>query len=252
MKKIIFFIIILQISANLFSQKEVYFTSTPRDSAKVQSLHGFEIESGINTSNLFTYNDPNDKSFKVPLGMGYFNEKRIDSNWTLITRIGLGHNFINGAHYKLVKDSFPMNDSIHYFNSQKIDHYKFEYQLTLGISIEPRWYLDYQYRSEHGNAKLNSGWFLSLPISMGTTLINTYKQDLVFDQFLSYKTYCSFGVTGVVGYRQAISKQLFLEGNCQLINASSQLYSQNNKINISPPRISIFPGINLKVAYTFK
>ena len=252
MRKYLFILFVSFIAfSGVIAQKEVYFSSTPTDSIKVQSMHGFEIESGINTSNLLTYNDPNDKSFHIPLYMGYFNEKRIASTWTLITRIGLNHSFGNIAHYKLVKDSMQMNDSIYHFTSQKIDYYKFEYQLTLGISIEPRWYVGYKNRYLRGNTKLNSGWFLSLPVSVSTILINTYKPD-VYNGLLNYKILGSFGATGVVGYRQAISKQWFLEGNCQLINVSSQLSSQNNTLYIGRLWVTPLPGINIKAAYTFK
>jgi hypothetical protein len=249
LRKLVLFLLFLS-TFEAFAQKEIYFTSSPTDSIKVQSMHGFEIESGINTSKLITPYDHNDKSFRIPLYMGYFKEKRIAPSWTLITRIGLNHNFGNLAHYKLVKDSMQMPDSMYHFTSQKIDHYKFEYQLTLGISIEPRWYVGYKKRSQNENVKLNSGWFLSLPLSVTTSLINTYKSD-IYNGLLSYKTYCSFGLTGVIGYRQAISKQLFLEGNCQLINASSQLYGMNNTLYMGRIWITPLPSLTIKAAYTF-
>lgn len=250
-------LLIVSISFLLFfclsasAQKEVYFSSTPTDSIKVHSMHGIEIESGINLFKLFNPYDSNDKSFRIPLYMGYFNEKRIAQSWTLITRIGLNHSFGNLAHYKLVEDSMSINDSIHYFNSQKLDHYKFEYQLNLGIVIEPRWYFGYIKRSQNENVKLNSGWFLSLPLSVSTSLINTYKPD-IYNGLLSYKTLCLFGLTGIIGYRQAIAKQWFLEGNCQLINVSSQLYSQNNTLYVGRLWITLLPSISFKAAYTFK
>ena len=249
-KHIVTILLVFAVVLYTSAQKEVYFSSTPKDSIKVQSMHGFEIESGINTSLLFTPTDPDNKSFRIPLYMGYFNEKRIAPSWTLITRIGLNHNFGNAAHYKLVKDSMQMNDSLYHFTSQKIDYYKFVYQINLGIVIEPRWYLGYKNRYLSGNTKLNSGWFLSLPLSVSTNLINTYKPDL-YNGLLSYKTLCSYGVTGVVGYRQAISKQWFLEGNCQLINVSSQLTSMNNTLYIGRLWITPLPGITIKAAYTF-
>lgn len=252
MKKILFIILIIPTPFfNVFAQKEIYFSSTPKDSIKVESIRGVEIESGMNTSKLFNTSS-HDKSFTIPLYMGYFNEKRIAPSWTLIARIGLSNNFMNSAHYVLVKDSMQMNGPIYYYNTTKVDYYKFEYQLNLGISIEPRWYFGYKNRYQSGKTKLNSGWFLSLPVSAGTTLINTHKPEIINDYYSSYKTYCSFGLTGILGYRQAISKQWFLEGNCQLINTSSQIYSLTKKLNISQFWTTIFPGISIKAAYTFK
>ncbi len=254
MKQILFTIILILVSyLSVSAQKEVYFNTTKPEDIKVESMHGFEIGSAINASSLFNPYYSYGQSFGIPLSMGYFNEKRINPSWTLTTRIGLGHGFMNLAHYIFVKDSFPMNDTIQHFISQKFDHYKFEYSLSIGISVEPRWYFGYKKRYQIGHAKLNSGWFLSLPLSLGTTLISTYKPDMIDETYyLNSKTYCSFGLSPSLGFRQAVSNHWFLEGNCTLINASSQLYSIYNKFGISQPWFTVFPGISIKAAYTFK
>lgn len=253
MKRILFTITLLFISyLSTFAQKEFYFNTTKREDMKVESMQGVEIGSAISTISLFQPSYFYGKSFGVPLSMGYFNEKRIAPSWTLTTRIGLDHSFMNMAHYVFSKDSIQMNDSMYHFISQKLDHYKFEYMLNLGVSIEPRWYFGYKKRYQIGKAKLNTGWFLSLPVSVGATLINTYKPDMIDEYYSNYKAYCSLGLSGILGYRQAISKQWFLEGNLHLINLSSQIYSLNNKINISQPGIIIFPTISLKASYIFK
>lgn len=239
------FIILLSASA----QKEIYFNTTKPEDIKVSSIRGIEIGSTLNTNSLFQTSYFNDKSFGIPLYMGYFDEKRIAPTWTLTTRIGLSHSFGNQSHYILFKDSMQTNDSIYHFNNAKIDHYKFEYSLNLGIGIEPRWYFGYKKRYQVGKAKLNSGWFLSLPLTATTTLLTTYKPDNIYNS--DYKSYCTFGLTGVLGFRQAISKQWFLEGNCQLIKANSEIFTRNNKVSISQPWINLLPGISIKAAYTF-
>ena len=238
------FIILLSASA----QKEIYFNTTKPEDINVNSMRGVEIGSTLITYSLFS---PSyyDKSFAIPLYMGYFDEKRIAQSWTLTSRIGLSHSFGNLSHYILFKDSMQMGDSIYHYNNTRIDHYKSEYSLNLGISIEPRWYFGYKKRYQVGKANLNTGWFLSLPLTAAVTLINTYKNVIYTD---SYKSYCTFGLTGVLGYRQAISKHWFLEGNCQLIKVNSEIFTRNNKISISQPWINLLPGISIKAAYTFK
>jgi hypothetical protein len=252
MTKYIFSILLLfAVVLHTSAQKEIYFSSTPKDSIKVQSMHGVEIESSINTTNLFSYYDPNNKSFSVPLGIGYFNEKRISQTMTLITRITLTQNFINAGHYVSVKDSMQIYDSLYHFTTQKLDHYKFEYQLTLGISVEPRWYFSFKNRYQNGKAKLNSGWFVSTPLSFSTILINTYKPEVVTDSYLSYKTYCYIGLSGVLGYRRAISKQWFLEAQGTLVSLRTGLFGVNKQLYISDPYPNLLPSISLKAAYTF-
>ena len=247
MKQFVFTIILVLLSClSVSAQKEVYFSLTPKDSIKVQSMQGIEIGSTINTSSLFS------PFFGIPLSMGYFNEKRIAPSWTLTTRIGLTHSFMKIAHYTQFKDSFIMADTMYHFINQKLDHYKSEYALNLGIGVEPRWYFSHKSRFPIGQAKLNSGWFLSLPFSVSTTLINTYKPDLV-DSYASYaKTYFSLGLSPTLGFRQAVSNHWFLEGNCQLINASSYIYRINTYFGITIPRFTVFPAISIKAAYTFK
>ena len=195
MKQILFTIILILVSfLNVSAQKEVYFNTTKPEDIKVESMQGFEIGSAINTTSIFSSYYFYGKEFAIPLSMGYFNEKRIAPSWTLTTRIGLTHSFMKIAHYTQFKDSFIMADTMYHFINQKLDHYKSEYALNLGIGVEPRWYFSHKSRFPIGQAKLNSGWFLSLPFSVSTTLINTYKPDLV-DSYASYaKTYFSLGL----------------------------------------------------------
>jgi len=243
------FFILLSASA----QKEIYFNTTKPEDIKVSSMQGIEIGSGISTlSSLFNKNIViiKNKSFSFPLNISYFNEKRIAPTWTLTTRIGLDQSFSNLAQYVAGKDSSIYNDSIYYNDSYKINGYKFEYKLQLNLGIEPRWYLGFRNRFQKGKAKFNSGWYLSFPLLFSTTLIDTSKSPTA-DLYSAFKTYGTFQFIPAMGYRQAISKQWFLEGDFQLFNLSSQLYTYNNKLKIEQPRITLFPRITLKAAYTF-
>ncbi|MDD4969053.1 MAG: hypothetical protein PHT07_06450 [Paludibacter sp.] len=249
------FIVIFIVVLRAYSQKEVYFNTTKSDDIQVESMHGIEIGSSISTLHLFQPIYYNDNSLIIPLSMGYFCEKRIAPSWTIISSIKLGHNFMKMPHYVFFKDSSSYQEPVLYFTSQKISNYKFEYQLGISLGIEPRWYFGYKKRYQEGKAKLNSGWFLSVPVSVGATLINTYKPDMQDGQdsiFSNYKEYCSFAISGTLGYRQAITKQLFLEGNVRLLSTSSTFSELNNKFYLTQPTIHFFPGILIKAAYTFK
>ena len=99
------------------------------------------------------------------------------------------------------------------------------------IQIEPRWYLNYKNRTMKGkNVKLNSGWYLSLPVIFTTTpLINYYQFGI------------NWKITPSFGYRYAFSNQLFVEGNINL--GISPIYTHIAFVS---------PFFNFKAAYTFK
>ncbi|MFA5046330.1 MAG: hypothetical protein WC542_10420, partial [Paludibacter sp.] len=160
---------------SISAQKEIFFYNTNPEDIKVASMRGVEISSGYNPFAFFRSSYLNNNSFNIPLTMSYFREKRIAPSWTLTSRIGLTHNFIKQAEYVNYPDSFILNDSTYHYFTQKIDGYQFVYQLSLNLEIEPRWYLNFKNRFQKGHAKLNSGWFFSLPVSYNTLLINTYK-----------------------------------------------------------------------------
>lgn len=248
--KVFIFSIIFIPFLNIFAQKEVYFNTAKSEDIKVESMQGIDIESSISAISIIDNLKYQSKSWSFPLSIGYFNEKRIASCWTLTTRIGLNNFFFSAPQINLFKDSATINDSIYHFTSQRFDGYKLGYQLDLYIRIEPRWYFNHKKRYQAGKAKLNSGWYLSLPVSTGVTLINTYKPP-VSEYWSKQTNYGSLGFSPVLGYRQAISKHLFLEGNVALFSGSIGFSKLDNKFIISP-LLQITAGISIKAAYTFK
>src|SRR5659263_282413 len=195
------------------AQKEIYFYNTNLKDIKVASMRGLEISMGYDPFAFFRSSYLNNNSFNIPLTMSYFSEKRIAPSWTLTSRIGLTHNFIKQAEYVNYPDSVIINDSTYHYFNQKIDGYQFGYLLTLNLEIEPRWYFNFKNRFQKGHAKLNSGWFVSLPVSINTLLINTYKWPESENSFYNnFKNYGNLNVSLLVGYRQAITKNWFLEG----------------------------------------
>ncbi len=251
MKQTFLVIILLQFSVNLFSQKEVYFSNKAQDSIKVQSMHGVELSSGYNLLSLFHPASYINNSFSIPLNMCYFNEKRIASNWTLTTRIGLSHSFVKQAQYTYSIDTIKIQDSTYYSSLPKINGYQYGYQLRLNLGIEPRWYLDFQHRYERGKAKLNSGLFLSLPVSYNLLVINTYIVQGYQSYYTNYRDYGNVSISILLGYRQAISSNWFLEGSLNTIGNNITLLGWNKQFQ-AYSRFYLEPTLSLKAAYTFK
>jgi len=244
MKRILIALLVLvQPFFNLFSQKEIFFSDIKTEDIKVESLHGVEIGSSINLIPLFQHTPSYDKSYRIPFGIGYFDEKCIAPSWTLIYSANLSYTFSRMLNYSKL-DS--VSGGYHYTSSNYI--YQNSYSLGLSIGIEPRWYLGYKHRYEVGKATLNSGWYVSLPIGIGATPVNTYKSEVSSD-FISYVGLSS---ALTLGCRQAISKKWFLEGNVTLIAIGTNLYRFNKKLNVSTPDPTFLPGIGLSAAYTFK
>ncbi|HEY5591644.1 MAG TPA: hypothetical protein VIK55_11575 [Paludibacter sp.] len=235
---------------SVYAQKEVYFNTTKTENIKVESMQGINIESSFSPISIIHNLKYQSKSGGFPLSIGYFNEKRITSCWTLTTRIVLDNFFFNVPTITFYNDTATNYYSNNNYISPRINGYKFEYQLGLHISIEPRWYFSYKKRYQAGKAKLNSGWYLSLPVATGVTLINTYKPP-VNEYWARPTNYGSLGFNPSLGYRQAISKHMFLEGDVALLSGSIGFSKLDNKFIISP-LLQITAGISIKVAYTFK
>jgi len=244
----LFFLIILY---PVSAQKEVYFSTTKPEDIKVESMQGIEIGSYKNIENIFRPSNSYYSSTYIPITMGYFKEKRIAPSWTLTTRITLLHGFGKSSRYTYGNDS-TQNDSANNYGTKLWDNSKSYYHLSIAIGIEPRWYFGYKKRYQTGKARLNSGWFLAMPVTLSKVLINTNKVIVNDDTFSSLVNYCSLGLRGTLGYRQAITSHLFLEGNCHIFNTSSSIYSLNSNIHFMKPRITLLQEIGLKVAYTFK
>ena len=231
MKQTLSIIAFLLISfLNGYSQKEIFFNNTPVKDIKVESLQGVEVNF-TNTQSL------SNKAIYI----GYFNEKRISSEWTLNSTFGLYNVFGTRRILELI------NDSLNYYIATP--NYKNIYTLALGAGIEPRWYWGYKNRFQSGKARLNSGFFLSFPLSVTTTLLQT--PDPIFNPKWTpafFNLNVSFIPT--VGYRQAISERLFLEGSIGLGLYSVIYKYPNTGISFLSPDLNL--QFKLKAAYRFK
>ena len=246
MKQVLVTITLLFISyLSVSAQKEVFFNTAKPEDIKVESLQGLEVHWYSDPLSFFKNKYMNDKSYSIPLYIGYFNEKRIAPCWTLNTTIGL-NNYIGSS--PILEVDTTNGGSIGYGMRYGIEpKYKTTYGLGLKLGFELRLYWDYKSRYQLGKAQLNSGWFLSFPLLLQTALLQTPEPLLNQGWIPSYFSVAT-SFTPTLGYRKAISKRWFLEGS---IGVGATVWIDTyNKLAVSKPVIA--PQIKLKAAYTFK
>jgi len=224
------------------AQKEVYFNNVPLDSIKVHSIHGVELKWTMDILSTFYYKFDTYSS-AIPLYVGYFSEKGISSSWSLKTNIGLQNFFYKSLIQHI--DSIKGN----YYYSSTNNTFRNSYSLMLEGGIEPRWHWRFKERYQNGKATLNSGGFLSFPFALRTTLLETPDQIFYTSWFPKYFSITA-SFTPSIGYRQAISKRIFVEGSFGVGLQSVIGQNYYKRISITSP--NIFPQINIKAAYTFK
>lgn len=241
MKRILFSIAFFLISVvKISAQNEIIFEDIHSIGIKVKSPQGIEVNF---IAGPYVPDGSNFNSSKAPLYIGYFHEKSTSANWTFISTVGLYAEFGTRPESKL-------NDSTHviYFDNTN----KNTRGLSLGAGVESRWYLGKNERYKTGKAQLKTGLFLSFPLSLKTTLLQTpeplYNQGLFPSHF---NVNISFIPT--IGYRQAISKSWFLEGSIGL-GANVGIGSGKNFYNYPTDNFTL-PALNaqlkIKAAYTF-
>jgi len=241
MKRILFTIAFFLISVhNMNAQKEIIFEDIHAIGIKVKSPQGIEVNF------IADPNVPNGSSFnssKAPLYIGYFHENSTSDNWTFISTVGLYAEFG-------IRPESKLNDSTHVIYVDNTN--KNTQGLSLGIGIESRWYLGKKERYKTGKSQLKTGLFLSFPLSLKTTLLQTpeplYNQG-VFPSHFNVNVF----FTPTFGYRQAISDRFFLEGSFG-IGAYLGIGSGKNFYNYPASTFSM-PALNaqlkIKAAYTF-
>lgn len=215
MKKLFFFLVLFQISASLFSQKEVYFADKSRDSISISAIQGIQIGATLSSG----YD-----GLRVPASIGYFNELKLGSTTSLI----LSGNISLVKAVKSVTTTYITND----IGSYPVSNIVYEPAFELDIKAEPRWYFSYKNRYLTGkDTKLNAGFFLSLPCGISTNPLTKF-----YPFQLNLSTAASFG------YRYAFANNFFIE-------PAANLGIGINFIKVSSP---LTPYLSLKAAYTFK
>ena len=222
------------------AQKEIIFEDVNTIGVKVKSPQGIELNFIVPP---YMPNGSFYNATKAPLYVGYFHEKSTSAAWTFISTAGLYAEFGTRPVSKL-------NDTTNMINFDNT--FKNTQGLSLAAGIESRWYLGKNLRYKTGKAPLKTGLFLSFPINIKTTLLQTpeplYNQGLIPSHF---NVNVSFIPT--FGYRQALSKKLFLEGSFG-IGTFVNIGSGKNFYNY-PVSIFAMPELNaqlkIKAACTF-
>ncbi len=194
----------------VFSQKEVFFSGVKPDSVSVVSLQGIFAGPAISHG-----------GSGVTFDAGYFQEKRMTNSTSLL----LGGNLFFGRYVKSFIDPGYMDDQ--HFIAPTIDY---GYGFGLSAFAEPRWYFNYKNRYLKGrNVKLNSGWFLGLPLELNTNTLFADSSNLKLNLQL----------TPVLGYRTAFSRNFFMEASMGMGFELFQL-----------PSVYMIPHMRIKAAYT--
>lgn len=235
-------IVFILMSIPTFAQREVFFNSSKPEDFKVQSLKGVEVQINYNPLSIFS---PHRYFNSIASYAGYFSEKRIAPTMTLGYSVGLV-----GSTLKMPVTNYTY-DSISggYVGFGNSENYKQVFTLGLRMGVEPRWYWNFKKRAENNKVKLNSGWFLSMPLNYGYIMYSSYKPTYPPNYQNTYQNYGYLTLKPTIGYRQSITKNIFIEASFGY-GFGLSLGSYNGKFN---PYISDSePELKLKAAYIFK
>jgi len=230
-------VLVLLVLLPAFGQKKISSFNKSGDSIKVESMRGVEIFTEMTDMFNMPYS-------AIPVYIGYFSEKRTSSIWTVISKIGLYNAFYKAFDYSAVYTD-PITGNFSFGGALPT---KNAYALSLSVGIEPRCYWTYKNRYPLGLSQLNSGWFLSFPFTLNTTLLNSPEPYLQLG-WVPRIFAVGFAAGTRLGYRQAITKQLFVEASAGL-NLGTSVYILNSELHVSHP--NVYPQVLVKAAYTFK
>lgn len=199
----LFFTFLFNIAV-LSAQKEVFFNDVKDQDLKVKSLHGLELDliPFVNIYNPHSFFLQKEEQMNLSARVGYFIEKRICSNWTVISTIGINNKFFRRPIWTMESNGSYLSSSYSKTSTA--------YVLELDFGVEPRWYYDHKGQCQDGNTLLNSGWFLSLPIASKTVLLKT-PEPFFTDRWTPYLYTGSLSVMPSLGYRQSITNHCFIE-----------------------------------------
>ena len=232
---------------NIFSQDNINSNGIPTGEQKLESLKGFELRLIPYPKGFYT-NQTGEllvKPFSTSVYIGYFCEKRIALDWTFLTTVGLHNIAFQSPVIRLVKGG--NNDFYSTFGPDR----KFSYSLWFEAGIEPRRYLRIKHPSGTRITTLNSGWFLSSPLLFQTIILHSPEPLIHKGWFPSTQYSGTFILTPTIGYRQAVSRQCFVEGDIGFGgNVSVGTNTIDRQFTISTPEFN--PSLKLKAAYAFK
>ncbi len=231
--------LVLCICFHLSAQKKDGLTDSIKPELKVNSLSGLMLK--LESPCVAGYG----LGRNMPFFLNYINESRITPSTTILLRAGV--TITPGVFYEDTISNDYMPDLK---TGNKVTYCSFGFN----FGVEPRWYWNYKKRAQKGKIKLNSGWFLSLPLEISLPLHTMISTPTTYHDYTDQKwitdyfnLFYSLGIS--VGYRHALSNNWLLEGSFET-QAMGDLakYRQYNSLST----VAITPQINIKVLYIFK
>lgn len=195
----------------LFAQQEIFLDNTPKEKIKLNNIRGVDFSTSIMSDEYYPF-DP----FHVDIHyqFNYFQELRLFSSFGVVLKGGMKMN----RRLMIKREVNDYRDQ----HTQLLENSLFN--STFGeahLVVEPRWYFSYFYRQKTGKASLNSGWYIGIPLELNSNLTS----------------YLSLSTNPSLGFRQAISKNLFIEVGLGAKPIFGTYWT------------SLAPNANLKLAY---
>jgi len=174
--------------------------------------------------------------------INYFHENRIADTWSLYKSIGLSNSFYN-SFIRIGSDPYGYEQT----------ETKYLYGMALELKIEPRWYFNYKSRyMGNMNTRNNSAWFLSLPLSISTNIMNQTPNGGY--QWITDNFNMSIISPLTIGFRNAFSKSCFIEASIGYIPLRAWFYNGNFLVK-SADKIGLLSADSfnseIKFGYTF-
>ena len=246
MKKMLTFLFIVLMAPICNAQEEIIFNKQDIDKKDIKvsrTLQGLEFN--MDFIRIFPGRYMGYKFGSIETHLNYFHESRIASTWTLFKSIGIGNTFHNKRIYNITAPSGYGSDVI---------TEQYNYELSLNLKIEPRWYFDQRQRyRENKSTRNNTGWFLSLPLMLSTNLIQQPVAGSPAGWFPE-KFGLEIMAPPTIGYRNSFAENLFIEVSAGYIPVRSSFYNGAFYMR-SAKKVGAFSADSfnseLKVAYTF-
>jgi len=245
MKQLIVFALFLSIMPICMAQEEVFFNDINVDKKEIKVARTI---SGLGFDADFIRVLPGQYigyiAGSVETHFSYFHESRIANTWTFYKSIGLG----NAFYHIRIYDGNPSGG----YGSDPGSKV-FRYEMSLDLKLEPRWYFDHRLRYRHNKStRNNSGWFLSLPLTISTNLLRQ-PVDGINTQWFPEQLSISIIAPPTIGYRNSFAENWFIEASLGYIPYWT--WWQKDFTVISAKQIGVFSADSfnseLKIAYTF-
>jgi hypothetical protein len=242
------FLIILSLTSQLTllsAQEEAFFNELNVDKSEIKiskQISGLIVDFDFVRLLPGTYMGL--KAGSVETQISYFHENRIANTWSLFKSVGFGNSVFNRIEV--------IDDPNHGYQPTTI--YRYQYELTLNMRIEPRWYFSYKNRHVHQKKIINNtGWYLSLPLSVKTMLLHEPVNNLR-KSWLPDGLNVNITAVPTIGYRNSFENRWLFEVNLGYIpyhiDFNGKQFFTNSARRIGYLSADSFNS-EVKIAFTF-